>query len=114
MLKLVQEINLPILFQRYPHPIVFREISEIVELHTRGGSKSARPPPCTGRFRMLSTDQLIKIDPSLADLDKAELEHLRTEMYEMAQLAFDVYQIKKGGSKNPVGLLPVAQEGHTI
>jgi hypothetical protein len=63
---------------------------------------------------MLSIDQMLKIDPDLADLSDAELEELRGSLYESAQLAFEIYWAKKHGSKNPVGLLPSQEQGHTI
>lgn len=55
---------------------------------------------------MLSVEQMLKIDPGLSDLSEDELCELRTVLYDMANLAFEVKQEKKDGSKNPVGDLP--------
>jgi hypothetical protein len=46
-----------------------------------------------------------QIDPHLKHLSDAEVELLRTDLYEMAQLACEVWWHEKNGSKNPVGLL---------
>lgn len=54
---------------------------------------------------MISTEQMLKIDPELAGLSQDELIELRAALYESAQLAFEVYWSKKNGSKNPVGSL---------
>ncbi len=51
---------------------------------------------------MLSVEQIKKIDPSLADMSESELEKLREALYEVGQLAFDVWWHRKCGSKNPV------------
>jgi hypothetical protein len=63
---------------------------------------------------MLSTKQLLKIDPSLSDLSEVELEELRNTLYSFAQLAFDVYWTKKMGSKNPIGHLPPPEKHGNI
>lgn len=61
---------------------------------------------------MLSVEQMLKIDPELADLSEADLIELQSSLYETAQLAFDVYWTRKHGSKNPVGSFPsLGQEG---
>jgi hypothetical protein len=52
---------------------------------------------------MLTPAQMRKIDPELAKLSDAELEGIRATLYEMADLAFDVWWQEKGGSKSPVG-----------
>jgi hypothetical protein len=63
---------------------------------------------------MLSLEQMLKIDPSLADLSEEELRELQASLYETAQLAFDVYWRKKCGSKNPAGLLPKKKVDPTL
>ena len=55
---------------------------------------------------MLTTQQMLKIDPELATLSEAELEQLRADMYGMAQLGFDIWWTRKSGSKSPVGSFP--------
>ena len=59
---------------------------------------------------MLSVEQMRKVDPELASLSDSELEALRSDLYETAQLAFDVWWTEKSGSKNPVRLLPTAED----
>jgi len=53
---------------------------------------------------MLSVEECIKLaeDP---EISKKEVEELRNAYYELAELSWDVYQDKKYGSKNPLGLL---------
>lgn len=51
---------------------------------------------------MLTMNQMLKIDPSLADLNEADFEHLRITLYDMAQLAFEAYWVNKNGSNNPL------------
>ena len=54
---------------------------------------------------MLTSKQMLKIDPELAELSEADLSELQQALYDTAQLAFEVYWTKKHGSKNPLGLL---------
>lgn len=63
---------------------------------------------------MLSIEQMLKIDPDLANLSDADLEELRASLYESAQLAFDIYWAKKHDSKNPIGLLPSSEPDPTL
>jgi hypothetical protein len=51
-----------------------------------------------GCHKMLSKEQMLKIDPELASLNDEELVELRDTLYGFAQLAFEVYAIKKHGS----------------
>lgn len=44
-----------------------------------------------------------QIDPHLNDLSDEEVERVRADLYDLAQLAFDVWWERKQGSKNPVG-----------
>lgn len=55
---------------------------------------------------MISIQTILKIDPSLINISVKDLEILKTDMYEIAQLAFEVYWSKKHGSKYPVGSFP--------
>ena len=59
---------------------------------------------------MLSTEQMLKIDPELASLTEEELFELRDTLYGFAQLAFEVFYARKHGSKCPVGLFPPEEE----
>lgn len=63
---------------------------------------------------MLNIDYFRRIDPSLKDVDDAELEEARDALYDVAQLAFEVWHYRKFGSKNPVGLLTSGEEQDTI
>ena len=54
---------------------------------------------------MLSLEDIRKIDPELSDVSDAELEEVLATLYELGRLAYDVQQIEKSGSKNPVGSL---------
>ena len=63
---------------------------------------------------MLSLAKMRKIDPSLKDVPDAELEQIRDALSQYAQLAFEVYWTKKSGSKCPVGLFPIKEEGPKI
>lgn len=58
---------------------------------------------------MLTLEQIRKIDPSLGHLSDGDLEQVRLALYDAAQLAFDVYQAKKGGSKSPVRSFPASE-----
>jgi len=55
---------------------------------------------------MLTTQQMLKIDPKLADFSEAELEQLRQDMYGIVQVSFDIWWARNGGSKSPVGSFP--------
>lgn len=63
---------------------------------------------------MLSVEDILKLDPELASLSPTELQELRDAYYQIAQLGFETYWAKKGGSKYPVGLFPSSQEGSTL
>ncbi|MBY0473238.1 hypothetical protein K2Q00_03085 [Patescibacteria group bacterium] len=63
---------------------------------------------------MLSIEQMLKIDPSLSELSEAELEELRASLYETAQIGFDYWREKKGGSKNPIRSLTSEAEDAPI
>jgi|GEM_PF-2898629 len=63
---------------------------------------------------MISVEEMLKIDPSLSDLSEADLIELRDNLYEVAQLGFEVYYSKKNVSKCPVGLFPSPQSGSSI
>lgn len=63
---------------------------------------------------MLSIDKMLEIDPELSSMSREELEELRTAMYEVAQLGFDIYWTKKHGSKYPVGLLTDQDESGRV
>jgi hypothetical protein len=63
---------------------------------------------------MLTLNQLRKKDSKLSSLTDAEIESLRSVLYEFAQLAFDVWWREKRGSKNPSGVLEVATTKHKI
>lgn len=63
---------------------------------------------------MLSTKQMIKIDPSLAELSEEELEKLRADTYGIVELAFEVWLHQKNGSKNPVGSFTSHVEDGTV
>lgn len=53
---------------------------------------------------MLSVEQMLRIDSSLAAIECNEVEELRQVLYETAQLASELYWLKRHGSKYPVGL----------
>lgn len=53
---------------------------------------------------MITLKQLRQIDPELEHLTDVELEVVRAELYDLANIAFDLCQVQKG-SKNPRGLL---------
>ncbi|MBI2098844.1 hypothetical protein HYT45_00305 [Candidatus Uhrbacteria bacterium] len=55
-----------------------------------------------------------QIDPKLADLTDEELERVRADLYDLAQLAFDVWYDEKNGSKNPAGTFPLPEGGDTV
>lgn len=57
------------------------------------------------RFKMLTLDQIRKLDPSLADVPDEELLMIRDGLYGVANIALDAWQ-EKGGSKIPSGHLP--------
>lgn len=63
---------------------------------------------------MLTPEQMRKADPTLSDTSDEELEELRTALYETAQLAFDVWWLRREGSKNPETTFPVAEEATTL
>jgi hypothetical protein len=54
---------------------------------------------------MLSKEKILKIDPSLASLSEEDFERLKQDMYGIAQLGFDMWWARKGGSKSPTGSL---------
>jgi hypothetical protein len=63
---------------------------------------------------MLTTEQMLRIDPELSSLTEDELEELRDALYETAQLGFDIYWSRKHGSKNPTGLLTSEAKEDTL
>lgn len=63
---------------------------------------------------MLSREQLLKIDPGLASLTEGEMEELKANLYDFAQLAFEVYWDKRLGSNNPIRSLPQLGQGSII
>jgi len=63
---------------------------------------------------VISLEDLRKIDPELNDLTDEELEQIRAELYQLGQLAFDVWWLEKDGSKNPVGSLTEHKETASI
>ncbi|MFZ2484937.1 MAG: hypothetical protein WAX80_02230 [Minisyncoccia bacterium] len=52
---------------------------------------------------MITTEQSLKIDPTLANFSREELEEILRSLHDSAQLAFEVYWERKYGSKYPVG-----------
>jgi hypothetical protein len=54
---------------------------------------------------MITVAQARKIDPNLANMSDEELELAIKELYENAQLGFEVWWIEKS-STNPVGSFP--------
>ncbi|MFZ3020299.1 MAG: hypothetical protein WA051_02150 [Minisyncoccia bacterium] len=55
---------------------------------------------------MLSLKKLKEIDPiNTEHLIDVDLEAVRNNLYDLAQLMFDVWYEEKFGSKNPLGLL---------
>lgn len=63
---------------------------------------------------MLSPDRIKKIDPNLADLSEQDLEKVTKALYDMAQLAFEVWWAEKNGSNNPTGVLTNPAEEPTL
>jgi len=51
---------------------------------------------------MLTLEKIRKIDPSLASLSDAEVLEIRDQLYELGQLAFSIWWVKKNGSKDPI------------
>lgn len=64
--------------------------------------------------KLLSLSQLREIDPSLRLVSDEDLEIVRSSLYEMAQLAFDVWNEGNGGSKYPVGSFTPEAHGSTL
>ena len=54
----------------------------------------------------LPPNKIRKNVPELATLSDTELEEIQIALYELGQLAFEVWLHKKSGSKNPAGLFP--------
>lgn len=63
---------------------------------------------------MLSIEQCRKVDPAIKDLPDEEVARLRDALYGFGQLAFEVWQSEKFGSKNPVRSLPIKTNKHKI
>lgn len=63
---------------------------------------------------MLSIDQLRKLNPQFEKMDDRALEELRSAMYQLGQLCFDVWWTEKSGSKNPTGVFPPAGPSDTL
>lgn len=53
---------------------------------------------------MLTLSQLRKIDPALTHISDEDLEAIRSELYQIARLAFD-FKYREVDSKNLIGLL---------
>ena len=62
---------------------------------------------------MISLQKIRQLEPRLAERSDSELEELRDGLYDVAQLAFEVWWTEKHGSKNPIGLLPQENEEDT-
>lgn len=84
----------------------YRITNSLFGVHRTGGYLAA--------FSMLSIAQLRKIDPSKKNLSDEQLEEIRHAMYEMVQLAYDVWQGDKKGSKNPTGVFPPEEPNDTL
>jgi hypothetical protein len=63
---------------------------------------------------MISLSKLRRIDPQLANIPDKELEELRRSMYETVELAYDVWNMRREGSKNPVRSLTLPQDEGTL
>ena len=63
---------------------------------------------------MLELNRLRKVDPDVVDLSDTQLEEVRAKLYEVAQLAFDLWHLNRGGSKNLIGSFPSEDSGRTI
>lgn len=63
---------------------------------------------------MLSTAKMREIDPGLRDLSEEDVAAIQRQLYESAQLAFEVYMTRKHGSNYPERLLTPKEEGGTL
>jgi len=54
---------------------------------------------------MLTIEKIRKLDPSLSSLTETELMEARDILYDIGQLAFEVWKEEKTGSKDPRGSL---------
>jgi hypothetical protein len=55
---------------------------------------------------MIRVEKLRQIEPAFADLSDEQVEALCKDLYESAELAFELWWRKKYGSKCPVGSFP--------
>jgi hypothetical protein len=63
---------------------------------------------------MLSLEEIRKIEPELAAMSDSDLELLRADLYETAQISFDLWREEKTDSKNPVWSFPKLGEEHKL
>lgn len=59
---------------------------------------------------MLELSALRKIDPELSEYSDAQLEEIRTYLYQLAQLSFECWVLEKSDSKNLIGSLTSSQK----
>lgn len=69
---------------------------------------------CYREGMALSIQQLRKIDPRLEGLTDVEVEAISNDYYRAVELAFEIWLLKKFGSKDPLGLLTETRAAHTI
>lgn len=63
---------------------------------------------------MISLDELRHLEPTLADMNDEDLSEIRTELYALGQLAFDVWQREQTGSNYPQGVVTPDPSNSTI
>lgn len=63
---------------------------------------------------MISLEELRRLEPTLRDVSEDTLMEIRSQLYALGELAFDVWQRVQTGSNYPQGVVTLDQSNSTI